>query len=69
MRSESADLKKRIRLGERDNDVLRCMAAYLLRRTSRKGHDPFVREFAVGGMPVTGSAGCSSFLGSPRTDG
>ncbi|AWZ26745.1 IS3 family transposase [Rhodococcus pyridinivorans] len=49
---ENRELRKRIRLLEQENEVLRRAAAYLSQESSGKMMYPLVRELAAGGIPV-----------------
>ncbi|QIX53725.1 IS3 family transposase [Rhodococcus sp. DMU1] len=49
---ENRELRKRIRLLEQENEVLRRAAAYLSQESSGKMIYPLVRELAAGGIPV-----------------
>ncbi|MET0642471.1 MAG: IS3 family transposase [Jiangellaceae bacterium] len=51
--AELRDAKKRIRLLEQENEVLRRAAAYLSQANLPKMMFPLVRELAVDGIPVT----------------
>ncbi|MDQ6524435.1 IS3 family transposase [Nocardioides sp. LHD-245] len=51
--AENRELKKRIRLLEQENEVLRRAAAYLSQANLPKMMHPLVRELAVDGIPVT----------------